>query len=283
MSKIPVRQLKESFAEERFSIRDIDSLTHDGNLIHNRHRHDFYFALFVKKGSGVHEIDFVSYEINDHSAFFMRPGQVHQLVLQQGASGFLLQFTHDFYAPRESPSSAVLRKASNLNHCPVSTERFEKVHSILHFMLQELAEKQERYKEAIRANLEILMIELLRQNQNPHQVQNAASLYASERMESLMELLEKNFTTHKQVSQYAEMLNLTSYQLNAITKKTLDKTCSEIINEHIILEAKRLLIATPNQVNQIADLLGYDDPSYFIRFFKKHTGHSPEVFRHSFK
>ncbi|MBL7932446.1 MAG: AraC family transcriptional regulator, partial [Bacteroidia bacterium] len=74
-----------------------------------------------------------------------------------------------------------------------------------------------------------------------------------------------------------------SYQLNSITKSLLGKTCSEIINEQIILEARRYLLATSNQVNQIAYQLGYEDVSYFIRFFKKHTGHSPDSFRQNFK
>ncbi len=75
------------------------------------------------------------------------------------------------------------------------------------------------------------------------------------------------------------MMNLSAYQLNEITKVAVGKTPSELINEQIILEAKRYLLATPNQVKDIADHLGYEDVSYFIRFFKKHTGHSPEAFR----
>ena len=85
------------------------------------------------------------------------------------------------------------------------------------------------------------------------------------------------------MSEYAEMLSITPYQLNAITKTSLQKTASELINEHITLEAKRILISTGNQVNQVADMLGYDDPSYFIRFFKKQTGFTPETFRQNFK
>ncbi|NQX56713.1 helix-turn-helix domain-containing protein [Pedobacter panaciterrae] len=50
------------------------------------------------------------------------------------------------------------------------------------------------------------------------------------------------------------------------------------MNEYIILEAKRQLLATSSQVSQIACYLGYEDISYFIRFFKKHTGTSPEAF-----
>lgn len=56
-----------------------------------------------------------------------------------------------------------------------------------------------------------------------------------------------------------------------------------MINEQIVLEAKRYLLATPNQVKEVANHLGYEDVSYFVRFFKKHTGHTPEAFRKNFK
>jgi AraC-like DNA-binding protein len=79
------------------------------------------------------------------------------------------------------------------------------------------------------------------------------------------------------------MLNLSSYQLNAIVRATLGKTCSELIIEYILLESKRYLLATSHQVTQIAYHLGYEDVSYFIRFFKKHTGYSPEAFRNNLK
>jgi AraC family transcriptional regulator, transcriptional activator of pobA len=79
------------------------------------------------------------------------------------------------------------------------------------------------------------------------------------------------------------MMNLSVYQLNAITKATLSKTCSDLITQQIILEAKRCLLATSHQVNQTAYRLGYEDVSYFIRFFKKQTGYSPEAFRHIYK
>ncbi len=107
--------------------------------------------------------------------------------------------------------------------------------------------------------------------------------YGQEKLEQFMELVEKNSSTHKQVSQYTGLLNLSSYQLSSITKTLLAKTPSEIINQQIILEAKRQLLATSKQVGQITYYLGYDDPSYFTRFFKRHTGLSPESFRQNSK
>ena len=283
MEKIPVRHIKDSFFEDRFSIRAIEPLAADGDLIHELHRHDFYFILFIKNGNGEHEIDFVKYAVKDYSVFFIRPGQVHRLKLNRGTSGFMIQFTSDFYAPKELPALQVLRKVSNKNLCQISETRIDQIYLLLNSIFQEFNQKQVRYTEVIKSYLNILFITIARQSPNPYKIPNESKLYAQERLEELQELLEKNIHTKKQVSDYAEMLSMTSYQLNAITKASLKKTVSELINEHIILEAKRMLIGTVNQVNQVADTLGFEDSSYFIRFFKKQTGLTPEVFRQNFK
>jgi AraC family transcriptional regulator, transcriptional activator of pobA len=283
MKKIPVRHIKDSFFEDRFSIRAIEPLVAKGDLIHELHRHDFYFVLFIKNGNGEHEIDFVKYAVKDFSVFFIRPGQVHQLKLQKDSSGFMIQFTSDFYVPKEVPALQVLRKVSNKNYCQISETRIEQIYLLLNSIFQEFTQKQERHIEVIKSYLNILFISIARQSPHPHKIPNEAKLYDQERLEELQDLLEKNIHTKRQVNDYAEMLSMTPYQLNAITKASLKKTVSELINEYIILEAKRMLIGTVNQVNQVADTLGYDDPSYFIRFFKKQTGLTPESFRQNFK
>jgi AraC-like DNA-binding protein len=78
-------------------------------------------------------------------------------------------------------------------------------------------------------------------------------------------------------------MHLSLYQLNEITKTSLGIKASDLINEQIILEAKRYLCATSSQVKEIADHLGFEDHSYFIRFFRKHTGYSPELYRRQFQ
>ena len=103
-----------------------------------------------------------------------------------------------------------------------------------------------------------------------------------DKFEEFSELLEQNLITNKKISYYSDMMNLSLYQLNEIVKASIGKTGSEFINEYIILEAKRYLLATSNQVKEISYQLGYEDVSYFIRFFKKHTGFSPDAFRQKF-
>jgi len=211
----------------------------------------------------------------------MRPGQVHQLVLKAGSVGYLMQFSHAFYLPHDEVQKQPLRKATNNNHYQLNANGFQKLSLILSYIFREYTDKKERYHDVIRANMSIFFIELLRQFNKTTSA--PTDLYAQERLEMLSHLLEVHFSTHKKVSDYAAMLNLSIYQLNAVTKTTLGKTGSELINEYIILEAKRYLLATSNQINQIAFHLGYEDVSYFIRFFKNHTGYSPEIFRQNFR
>jgi AraC family transcriptional activator of pobA len=285
MDSIPVRQIqtitKEPVFAESFSVRDIATLLTTGDMIQELHRHNFFYVLVIKKGTGKHEIDFNPYTVRDFSIFFMRPGQVHQLTLHAGSTGYLIQFKEAFNAHRTQTAHQLIRRASACNHYQLNADSFRKLLPVLTYSFREYNNMQDGYPEIIQANMEIFFIELIRLQSNPPA--DHTHLYMQEQLETFLELLETHFTGNKQVSRYAAMLNRSTYQLNAITKATLGKTCSELINEYIILEAKRQLLATTDQVNQIADYLGYEDISYFIRFFKKHTGQSPELFRHNFK
>ena len=285
MKKIPIRHITKSTKEpdfsENFSIRNLQDVLGGKDMIHELHRHDYFFILALEKGEGHHEIDFIPYQVCDYSFFFLRPGQVHQLTLKADSTGYLMEFNSNFYSPTDKASGQLLSKVSTKNLCQLDAKRIEKLFALLAYIYQEYSDKQESYREVVKANLGIFFIELVRHRQNKNGVSDKSSLYAQERMEELLVLLERHISTHKQVSQYAEMLNLSPYQINAICKANLGKTCSELIDEHIILESKRYLLATSNQVNQIAYHLGYEDASYFIRFFKKHTGYSPEAFRNN--
>lgn len=285
MEKIPIRHIhstpKEPDSSESFTIRDLQALLAGKDMIQALHRHDFFYILILKKGNGNHEIDFTPYTVCGNSVFFMRPGQVHRLELKAESTGYLMQFSTDFYYPHDKTSNQLLRKASIRNHYQFEASRLEKLLSILTYIFGEYTDKQERYQEVIKANLDIFFIELVRHSSTSPL--NDVNPHIQRRLEKFLELLETHIADNKQVSQYADLLNISTYQLNAITKETLGKTSSELINEHIILESKRYLLATSNQVNQIAYHLGYEDISYFIRFFKKHTGYSPEAFRQNFK
>ena len=285
MKTIPIREIKapqnESKASESFSIRNVQNMLSGEDMVQGLHRHDFFYILTLKKGKGSHSIDFNTYNVVDHSIFIMRPGQVHELALNRESTGYLMEFRRDFYNLNDTVASQFLRKASSINLCNPDTKSFNKLFALLALIFSEYGDKKEGYQEVIKANLNIFFIELVRNRQPRNAVTASVNKYTQEKLDKFTELLDAHISSHKEVSQYADMLNLSTFQLNAITKTTLGKTSSQLINDYIILEAKRYLLATSNQVNQIAYHLGYEDVSYFIRFFKKQTSYTPEAFRHN--
>jgi len=171
MKKIPVRKINsadnEKSPSESFKIRKVQDVLNREELFHELHRHDFFFIIALQKGTGTHEIDFITYEVSDNSIFIMRPGQVHQLQLSADAAGYIIEFNTAFYHSKDKLSTQRLRKASNKNYCKLEINRFEKLHDIITNIFQEYTGKEEGYLDVIKANLDIFFIEFVRQSPNP--------------------------------------------------------------------------------------------------------------------
>jgi len=280
---IPIRDITNNKKEQNllsnFSIRRLQEVLGGKDMVHELHRHNFYFILVLKRGFGNHEIDFKSYRNLDYSVFIIRPGQVHKLELQRDSIGFIIEFNTDFFDSKEKELNIFLQKASAKNFYLLEKANFCKINIYLNAIFDEFSLQHDVYKEMIKSHLKIFFIILIRLRNHSIEIPDIKTLYLQERLEDFLQLLEENILHKKQVTQYATLLKLSNYQLNAITKKSLGKTASNLICEQIILESKRYLLATSHQIYQIAYILGYEDVSYFIRFFKKHTGFSPEAFR----
>lgn len=96
------------------------------------------------------------------------------------------------------------------------------------------------------------------------------------------DLLETNYRKLKQVSNYAKRINVTEKRLNQATSKILDKSPKQVIDERVMLEAKRLLAHTNESVKEIGFDLGFDEPTNFIKYFRKHSHSTPAKFREQF-
>jgi AraC family transcriptional regulator, transcriptional activator of pobA len=92
-------------------------------------------------------------------------------------------------------------------------------------------------------------------------------------------LIARHFIESKEIGFYADQLHISPRYLSEVTLSTTGKSAKELINEHIILEAKSLLKQTAMTVSEIAYWLGYEENSYFVRFFKKNTGKTPLAYR----
>ncbi len=96
-------------------------------------------------------------------------------------------------------------------------------------------------------------------------------------------LVEKHCLTNKKVSFYARELAVSTKTLNNITNSILDKSAKVFIDDIVIIESKRRIINSDNSHTEIAYQMGYDDPTNFFKYFKKHTGMKPSQFRDSFR
>lgn len=284
---IPIRKIKDNCIDPTptyaFKIRSLSEFTLDQDMVQNVHRHSYYFLMFIDKGSGEHHIDFKLHKIENHLVFLLKPGQVHSVFLKKGTTGTILQFEKDFYNPANNVLSQSLRRLFNANKLKMEETDFQRIKAQLDEIFSEAKSKRENFHHIIKSYIDIILYELVREYKAKRDYTEPKSLYDLNQLEEFIDLVEQKAWDLKQVAEYADALNLTSYQLNKITKTMLGKTPSEVINDHIILESKRQLLATSNQVKEIAFDLGYLDVSYYIRFFKKQTGFTPEQFREQFQ
>lgn len=104
----------------------------------------------------------------------------------------------------------------------------------------------------------------------------------SERQEALArfrQLIEDHFRDHWTVTRYADELAMSQATLNRLCKSLSGKGAGDLIADRLVLEARRYLIYTSATVAMIGYELGFQDPAYFSRFFRKKTGIAPGKYR----
>lgn len=139
-------------------------------------------------------------------------------------------------------------------------------------------------EELLRAYLKVFLIQVQRQKNKLEEGNRNTSLIVNEKRVQLacfVNLIDQHYNKGFSAAEYADLMHVSLRTLSNLTNQLLNKTPSLMIQERIILEAKRLLLYSNLNVNQIGYRLGFDDPSYFVKYFKKHTSTSPSEFRKS--
>ncbi|MEM6768155.1 MAG: helix-turn-helix domain-containing protein, partial [Bacteroidota bacterium] len=98
-------------------------------------------------------------------------------------------------------------------------------------------------------------------------------------IEKLVQYINSYYREKHSPTDYADLLNVPAATLGSLVKKYFDKTLTTLISDRIMVEAKRELYLTSKSVKEISFLLGYKDEYYFSRFFKRHAGISPSIYR----
>lgn len=269
-----------------FEILDFDQLfTQSSKEISKPHRTEFYQILWFQEGSPTHLLDFKQIRIKPNSLLFVNKNSVQIFDSKTKFRGKMILFTDSFFC-KTIAASKFLRNSILFNDLFfISQIDISKSISDFKAIFQQLEKEisnlsDDFQSDIIRICLQNIMLHSSRKVLDKDLgIRNDANL---DYVLKLKDLIEDNFLEHKKVSFYSKKMFITSKRLNQATTKTFGKTPKEIINDRVLLESKRVLAHTSGTVKEIAFTLGFERPTNFIKYFKKHTGKTPIEFRAKF-
>lgn len=99
------------------------------------------------------------------------------------------------------------------------------------------------------------------------------------RFDQFREYLGKHYSSTRSVKDFAKMLRISPKHLNTICRSVSGTTAKQCIDNFMVLEIKRVLATSGNSIQEMAYAFGFDEPTNFVKYFKKHVGQSPTQFR----
>lgn len=239
----------------------------------------FIKILFLEAGAEV-MVDFHEYTLQQDALFFIKDGQWYKFT----GKGTLLYYNRDFYCVQIHDAEVACDGLlyNNVYDIPVvflDEQSSLQTRHLLQEIKNELTAEDSNMEEMVRIFLKQLIIRSTRMWKKAHELADTSVAQEVEFIRRFSQLVEAHYTTHHNVADYADMLNITPKALSKRISRHSPKSPNDIIKERIILEAKRLLIHTPLSVKEIGYKLGYEDPAYFVRLFTNQADISPLLFR----
>lgn len=256
---------------QNFYILENTAYPPKSSTIQPLHRHPFYELIFVLEGQGTMEIDFKDKPIQKGSLFLLSPSQVHLPIITDKFHYFLLRFDLSIFSEK-----AFFENLSifNFDALVIDEPTYSTMKELLFALKNEFYEDNLLKQYSIANLLKLVLIQIQRLLPEVVNAPVETSYFSA-----LNHLIEKNDFKLMQPSWYATQLNIPIKALNNAVKQYSGLTCGEYIRSKTLVEAKRLLLYTAKNANEIAYLLGFVDTAYFNRFFKRETSITPIAFR----
>ncbi len=266
--KIKYKEIEQNKSFELIRIKD----EHKKEFF-KEHRHNFYELIFITKGYGKHSIDFEEYDLKKDLVYLIKPSQVHKWLLEEFNNeydGYIFLFSREFFQ-----NDKIINDLFDTN--------IDSAIDICNNTKDKLTTLINMIKEEYDSNDDYLLVSHLFSSFLKYIIKSKKRIEKNsnidKRVEILRLLIEENYKEEKSASFYAKELDLTTKRLNEIMQENINQTVTELINSKVIIEAKRELIYSKQSIKEISEKLGFFDPSYFSRFFKKHTSTSPLQFK----
>jgi AraC family transcriptional regulator, transcriptional activator of pobA len=283
-SKIPVYSINQ-FKKDQVRKKQYQVELFDRNRnfqVEYPHRHDnFYEILLITRGSGTYTIDFQSYPIGPERIFFVSPGQVHTIDYSEDISGYIFLFTSEFYQLDKTENNRLAEFPFFHNFTeknpPLAVADSAQFIALFELACRETASEHVENENIARGILDVILH--LCKKQYPVRQEETKIRKGNLLVKKFRQQIEMHYHKNFSVQEYADLLSVTASHLNETIKEITGQTAKEHIKERQILEIKRMLSHTDLNVSEIAYQLGFEDQSYFSRFFRKNTGLTPNEFR----
>jgi len=206
--------------------------------------------------------------------------------LDDSQAGFFCIFTEEFFNQYGSLKDYPVFKPGFNKVFTLSEEQKEQIEGVFMRMVEEINLQFEYKYDVLRGLTFNLIHEALKMQ--PAETSDVPASNASSRITALfVELLERQFPIETAVQRmklrspidFSEQLSVHVNHLNRSLKETTGKTTSQLIAERILREARALLRHTNWNIAEVGYTLGFEEPSHFINFFRKHYGESPKGYR----
>jgi AraC-like DNA-binding protein len=243
------------------------------------HRKDYYLFVLVRQGSSRHWIDSIPYTLSPGTFYFTVPQQVHLKEEMRPMQGLVLRFTEEFLQLEENRGLRelpLLQNPAGGHELSLTAADLAFVGDTLSTMLVEFRGSDPWKNHMLAAQLRVLVIYLSRL----YTAQFGIAANGERRLlREFQGLIDRLYREEHEVAGYAARLHISPGHLNHRVKEQSGKTAIHHIHARIVMEAKRQLLYSNLTVKQLGDHLGFEDPAYFNRWFKRLTGKTPMRYR----
>ncbi len=247
------------------------------------HQVSFYHIIFVTKGAGKHFVDFRPYEFRKGSLIFVTVGQVHAFDLRSKMDGHVVLFTERFISRNVARADGLAhaRLYNPFLDIPViqsNPNEFRAFDSLFREIAMEYMGQDDFATEDILSLLlkvVLLKAERIKRTLMPPRV--TPDHFA--KFEDFRTLLGEFVRRSRNAQDYAEKLGVSYKNLNEICKNVTGQTAKACVDQFLVLELKRELAIGDASVKELSYSFSFDEPTNFVKYFKKHVGQSPNEFR----
>lgn len=243
-----------------------------------------FAAIIMLSGEAVVQINTKSYTIKPNTILFFSPESVIRTErASASAAGYFLAYSKSFINRVQVGLSTSLPVFMHYRKSPILKINEEDVHEILAiFRLMKLLLRSDKklFRNEIIESLFKTAFYIISEVSNREKEQLPKQGRCEVIFDEFMNLLEEHCRRERNVSFYAEQLNITPKYFSSAIKQVSGKTAARWIDDAVIMEAKTMLKFSGMSIQEIAYRLNFSTQSFFGKYFKQHTGVSPSRYKH---